>query len=65
MIKSVIIIGLKHVILVLWFVMTCQSVCPGNGNCTCTPFGRTGLVIVKCNVTGYIPSGIPPNTVQL
>ena len=53
---------LKSAILVLWLVVTSESVCPPE--CTCLPFGKT-RIRVKCNATEYIPTGIPFNTAEL
>ena len=55
-------IGLIQVILVLCFVKPCASDVCSKKICQCTNFGMT-RVKVKCQVHGYIPTGIPSNTV--
>ncbi|XP_066020959.1 uncharacterized protein [Pocillopora verrucosa] len=57
-------IGLIQVILVLWIVTPCESDVCSQKFCQCTNFGRT-RVVVKCQVHGYIPNGIPSNTIEL
>nr|XP_058967955.1 leucine-rich repeat-containing protein 4-like isoform X2 [Pocillopora verrucosa] len=57
-------IGLIQVILVLWIVTPCESDVCSQKICQCTNFGRTRMV-VKCQVHGYIPTGIPSNTIEL
>ncbi|XP_078362842.1 uncharacterized protein LOC144646959 [Oculina patagonica] len=49
---------------ILWLAVTCEGVCLNK--CKCVPFDRNKTRIkVKCNATGYIPPGIPSNTVLL
>ena len=57
-------IGLIQVILVLWIVTPRESDVCSQKICQYTNFGRT-RVVVKCQVHGYIPTGIPSNTIEL
>ena len=56
--------GVIQVILVLWFVTPCKSDVCSQKICQCTKFGRTQLRVI-CRVRGYIPAGIPSNTIEL
>ena len=56
--------GVVQVILVLWFVTPCKSDVCSQKICQCTKFGGTRQRVI-CRVHGYIPAGIPNNTVEL
>ncbi|XP_027037064.1 carboxypeptidase N subunit 2-like [Pocillopora damicornis] len=56
--------GVIQVILVLCFVTPCRSDVCSQKICQCTKFGGTRQRVI-CRVHGYIPAGIPNNTVEL